>query len=280
MAVSLFRVTVPVDDLQAADAFWSKLLDLDVDSAIPSRHYIRTGGAIVVLVDTREHARGHGLAVPDFCPNPDWLYFRVPDLDTSYTRAVELGCPVPRDGEGEGISVRDWGDRSFYSCDPAGNPICFIDDLQSDTTPAKTKYMGSPIASLSGVVLPTTSMGRADAFFEELLELEVDSFVPNRHFFYLDSCQLSLVNPIEHAKGHELEAAEFRPNPDLVYFAVPDLDATFERAQKLRMKTPADHDVVDGIHTYPWGERSFYGLDPSGNPICFVDDQTLYTGAR
>ncbi|MGA8663757.1 MAG: VOC family protein [Thermoplasmata archaeon] len=28
----------------------------------------------------------------------------------------------------------------------------------------------------------------------------------------------------------------------------------------------------------PWGERSFYATDPSGNPLCFVDSRTLFTG--
>jgi hypothetical protein len=27
-----------------------------------------------------------------------------------------------------------------------------------------------------------------------------------------------------------------------------------------------------------WGERSFYARDPFGNPICFVDSGTLFTG--
>ena len=86
------------------------------------------------------------------------------------------------------------------------------------------------------------------------------------------------MNPIEHSKSHELAQNDFRPNPELVYFGVSDLDASYERAQKLRMKSVLDDHVGEGIQLRPWGERSFYGLDPSGNPICFVDDQTLFTG--
>ncbi|MEE9280706.1 MAG: VOC family protein [Myxococcota bacterium] len=78
---------------------------------------------------------------------------------------------------------------------------------------------------------------------------------------------------------HGLVPAEFRANPELVYFAVVDLEATYERARTLGMSSLAADDVGEGIHTRPWGERSFYGVDPSGNPICFVDDQTLFTGA-
>jgi len=27
----------------------------------------------------------------------------------------------------------------------------------------------------------------------------------------------------------------------------------------------------------PWGERSFYVVDPWGNDLCFVEEGTLYT---
>ena len=29
----------------------------------------------------------------------------------------------------------------------------------------------------------------------------------------------------------------------------------------------------------PWGERSFYAEDPWGNPPCFVEERTVYTGS-
>lgn len=278
MATELFRVVVPVDDMDRADAFWSEILELSIDPSVPNRHYIRTGGAILTLVDTAEHARSHGHSA-EFQPNPDWIYFRMPDLDATWQRARALGCPPAKTGEGEGIAVREWGDRSFYTYDPFGNPICFIDDAGSDVTPEKAPYTGAKIAALRNVAVPTTSMGRAEAFYEELLGVEADSFVPNRHFFYLDACQLSLVNPAEHARAHGLPEPPFRPNPEILYFAVSDLGAAYERAQKLRMRPLADDpDVGTGIQTHPWGERSFYGLDPSGNPISFVDDQTLYRG--
>jgi hypothetical protein len=28
----------------------------------------------------------------------------------------------------------------------------------------------------------------------------------------------------------------------------------------------------------PWGERSFYADDPWGNPLCFVEEGTVYAG--
>ncbi len=274
MPPNLYRVILPVADMAQADAFWSRLLELEIDRVVESfRHYLHTGGAILALVDPREHGGQHR-------PNPDWLYFRVPDLDATYERACQLGCPPPRDDEGKGIGVRAWGDRSFYTYDPFGNPVCFVDDVRSESPPELAKYMGSSVANLCKVSLPTTRMERADAFFEELLGFEADRFVPDRHFFRCDSCELALVNPIEHTSAHGLEPKPFVANPDTVYFAVDDLDASYERAQKLGMPPiPGDHPGA-GISTRPWGERSFYALDPSGNPVCFVDDQTLFTGVR
>jgi hypothetical protein len=32
------------------------------------------------------------------------------------------------------------------------------------------------------------------------------------------------------------------------------------------------------IEVRPWGERSVYGADPFGNPICLVDAATVFTG--
>jgi catechol 2,3-dioxygenase-like lactoylglutathione lyase family enzyme len=33
-----------------------------------------------------------------------------------------------------------------------------------------------------------------------------------------------------------------------------------------------------GIVVRPWGERSFYVVDPWKNPLCFVEEGTVYTG--
>ncbi len=151
----LYRVILPVNDRDAADAFWTRMLDLEVDRGVPGRHYLNTGGAILVLVDTAEHRRAHALEAEPFRPMSDWLYFRVPDLDATWERARELDCPVSRDDEGAGIHAREWGDRSFYTYDPFGNPICFVDDARSETPPERARYMGRPIANLCKVILPT-----------------------------------------------------------------------------------------------------------------------------
>ena len=129
MAPRIFRVTLPVDDLPKAGAFWSALLELPLDDAIPSRHYLRTEGAVVVLVDEHEHDVAHGHDPREFRPNPDVLYFAVSDLEAAFARAGKLGMqPIGDADVGDGISVRPWGERSFYGRDPAGNPFCFAAD--------------------------------------------------------------------------------------------------------------------------------------------------------
>lgn len=63
-----------------------------------------------------------------------------------------------------------------------------------------------------------------------------------------------------------------------MYFAVDDLEAAMER---VKGAGPAGMDVPGqspGIAARPWGERSFYCQDPTGNPICFVETGTEYTG--
>ena len=36
--------------------------------------------------------------------------------------------------------------------------------------------------------------------------------------------------------------------------------------------------ILDEIGTRPWGETSFYLKDPFGNKICFVQEETVFTG--
>ena len=59
--------------------------------------------------------------------------------------------------------------------------------------------------------------------------------------------------------------------PCHVYLAVSDLEACYERV------TRAEGQIREPIQIQPWGERSFYCTDPSGNKLCFVDERTLFT---
>jgi catechol 2,3-dioxygenase-like lactoylglutathione lyase family enzyme len=76
------------------------------------------------------------------------------------------------------------------------------------------------------------------------------------------------------------DATEPRPNFEHIYFAVDDLDAVYARATRLgglASKTGDGRLPMGEIAVRPWGERSFYMNDPFGNPLCFVDTNTVFT---
>jgi catechol 2,3-dioxygenase-like lactoylglutathione lyase family enzyme len=70
------------------------------------------------------------------------------------------------------------------------------------------------------------------------------------------------------------------PAAKALYFTVRDLEAAFARAKALGcLSQESVHDAPGGgIVVRPWGERSFYAEDTWGNPLCFVEEGTVYTG--
>ena len=70
------------------------------------------------------------------------------------------------------------------------------------------------------------------------------------------------------------------PAAKSLYFTVENLEAAFDRAKTLNCLSREDvHDAPAGsIVVRPWGERSFYAEDPWGNPLCFVEEGTVYPG--
>ena len=117
MAPRLFRVILPVADIDRAKAFYSALLGFEGERVSTNRHYWDCGGTILACVDPTAGDRA-------FRPNIEHVYFAVDDLDAAYERARDAGCSWLDDGAAE----RAWGERSFYARDPFGNPICFVDD--------------------------------------------------------------------------------------------------------------------------------------------------------
>jgi uncharacterized glyoxalase superfamily protein PhnB len=60
------------------------------------------------------------------------------------------------------------------------------------------------------------------------------------------------------------------------------LEATYKRVLAAGAKPSKETNHHAGnlarIEKRPWGERSFYVSDPFGNPLCFVDERTVFTG--
>jgi hypothetical protein len=69
------------------------------------------------------------------------------------------------------------------------------------------------------------------------------------------------------------------PGPKSLYFAVNDVDAVHARAKSLKALAPykVHGEPAGTVKERPWGERSFYVVDPWGNDLCFVEEGTLHT---
>jgi catechol 2,3-dioxygenase-like lactoylglutathione lyase family enzyme len=133
-----------------------------------------------------------------------------------------------------------------------------------------------PTIRLYRVILPVDDLDRAASYYGALLEQPGMRVSPGRHYFRCGDVTLALYSP----RG-DGDAQEPRPNFDHVYFAVDDLDGVFARAERLGGLSSETGDgglPMGRIATRPWGERSFYLRDPFGNPLCFVDAATLFTG--
>jgi catechol 2,3-dioxygenase-like lactoylglutathione lyase family enzyme len=118
------------------------------------------------------------------------------------------------------------------------------------------------------VIVPVSSIDRAQAFYAQVLGTPGRRVSSGRHYFDCGGTILACYDP--RADGDDFDA---RPNPDHIYLAVDDLEAAYARARSAGCGW-----LEEGIETRPWGERSFYIRDPFGNPVCFVDEKTVFTG--
>lgn len=122
----LFRVLVPVGDIERAAQFYGALLDFPGERISPGRHYFDCEGTILACYDP-EADGDDGTATP--LPEP--IYLAVDDVESTYQRAQDAGASfsaevVPDVGPLGQIAERPWGERSFYTTDPFGNQLCFV----------------------------------------------------------------------------------------------------------------------------------------------------------
>ena len=125
MPVRLFRVLLPVGDIEKAAEFYGRLFGIPGERVSPGRHYFDCGGTILACFDPRSDGDGY-----DASSNPEHFYFAVPDLEEIFQRAQAAGFQTLE----AAIETRPWGERSFYGKDPFGNPICFVDENTVFTT--------------------------------------------------------------------------------------------------------------------------------------------------
>jgi predicted enzyme related to lactoylglutathione lyase len=116
-------------------------------------------------------------------------------------------------------------------------------------------------------------LDKAVAFYTELLGIQGRKQAGSRCYFNCGAVILSVL---------AVSAGGSKPHPaaKALYFTVKDLESAFERAKALGcLSQESVHDAPGGgIVVRPWGERSFYTLDPWKNPLCFVEEGTVYAG--
>jgi catechol 2,3-dioxygenase-like lactoylglutathione lyase family enzyme len=128
--------------------------------------------------------------------------------------------------------------------------------------------------TLYRIILQVDNLDKAEEFYGNLLG-DRGRRIPRGSRHYIDCGPVILalldVSP---------EGLKPKPLPDYVYFSVNDLESVHQRARELGCLSTEDvHGASAGeVVKRPWGERSFYAYDPWGNGLCFVDENTLFTG--
>jgi len=128
--------------------------------------------------------------------------------------------------------------------------------------------------TLFRIILQVGNLDEAEAFYGKLLG-DAGRRIPraSRHYIDCGPVILALVDP-------SIDDETPKPLPDYIYFAVNDLESVHQRAAELNCLSDDDvhGESAGAIVVRPWRERSFYVNDPWGNGLCFVDEQTLFTG--
>lgn len=119
MKAKLYRVILPVDDIDVAADFYGKLFESPGERVSPGRHYFHCGETVLACYDPA--ADGDDIGEGWRLHESQFLYFSVPDIDSMREAATGAGCLELTD-----IESMPWGERLFYGRDPFGNPICFV----------------------------------------------------------------------------------------------------------------------------------------------------------
>jgi len=122
----LFRVILPVTDIERAAAFYETVLGMEGQRVSAGRHYFDCDGTILACLDARADGDDY-----EASPNPEWIYLAVDDIQETFDACHQAGATFsPGDVHGDPagrIETRPWGERSFYVEDPFGNKVCFVD---------------------------------------------------------------------------------------------------------------------------------------------------------
>ncbi|HEV2429547.1 MAG TPA: VOC family protein, partial [Thermoplasmata archaeon] len=131
--------------------------------------------------------------------------------------------------------------------------------------------------SVFRILLPAKQLPTAVRFYETLLGVRGRKVAEGRFYFDLGPVILGLLD------FSRRPARDRAPSSEAIYLATADLEGTFRRARRMGGLASGllhgdPRQPLGRIVRRPWGERSFYAADPTGNPLCFVDARTKFTG--
>ena len=119
--VKLFRVVIPVSDIEQAATFYYKVFGIQGKRISSGNHFFDLNGCSLVCYDPL--ANGDRLGQGWLHHEKQHICFSVKNLDSTYIRVKNLP-DAELDSEIQVVA----GERLFYARDPFGNPICFVDE--------------------------------------------------------------------------------------------------------------------------------------------------------
>ena len=112
------RVAVPVNDIDAAEKFYSPLLDNPGKRVLPDRHYYDLGDLILAFYQPPDSGTW------SFDQN-QYFYLSTPDLDAMRKKVEEGGGTCLTEN-----ATMPWGETMFFATDPSGSRMGIV---QEDT---------------------------------------------------------------------------------------------------------------------------------------------------
>ena len=128
------------------------------------------------------------------------------------------------------------------------------------------------VPRLFRVIAEVADLDAATELYGELLGIAGERHPGARHYFDCGGVILALLDVSQGGLAPT-------PGPKSMFLAVDDVDAVHERASRLGVLAPyqVHGEPAGAVIERPWGERSFYVVDPWGNDLCFCQEGTLYT---
>lgn len=120
------------------------------------------------------------------------------------------------------------------------------------------------------IIFPVTDIEAAATFYAEIFGQTGQRVSAGRHYFNLEGTILVCYDPI--ADGDNIDVQWSFHENQYIYIATDELENVYQKFLRSTCETDPE------IRTMPWGERLFYARDPFGNPICFVDRNTVFVG--